>query len=100
LFENPNVLSRGIDGNTTADVLNRMDAIVRHKPSKVFLEIGTRDLDNGITVADIVDNISKITKSFPDAKSDARIYIFSVLPSAPVITGATPECGQPQMAIL
>lgn len=81
LFDNPKIINRGIDGNTTADVLNRIDELVRHKPSKVFLETGTRDLSNGVGVDTIVNNVSKITKLFFKENPDTRFYIFSILPS-------------------
>ncbi len=90
LFDNPNIINRGIDGNTTVDVLNRTEELTRHKPSKVFLEIGTRDLDNGVGMDTIIDNISKITRSFLAEKPDTRIYIFSVLPAGQARPGAMP----------
>lgn len=83
LFNDSNIINRGIDGNTTIDVLNRMDELVRHSPSKVFLEIGTSDLGNGIRIDTIINNISEIAQYFSSVKSDSKIYIFSILPPGP-----------------
>ncbi|WP_321347809.1 GDSL-type esterase/lipase family protein [uncultured Draconibacterium sp.] len=82
LFDNPNIINRGIDGNTTDEVLGRTAELTRHKPTKVFLEIGTQDLNGGVGIDTVVNNISKIAKAFLAEKTDTRIYIFSVLPAA------------------
>lgn len=90
LFDNPRIINRGIDGNTTVDVLNRTEELTRHKPSKVFLEIGAKDLDNGVGMDTIIDNINRITRSFLAENSDTKIYIFSVLPAGKAAPGVMP----------
>lgn len=82
LFDNSNIINRGIDGNTTVEVLNRIAELTRHKPTKVFLEIGTQDLNSGVGIDTIIDNINKIAQAFLAEKADTRIYVFSVLPAA------------------
>ena len=84
LFNNANIINRGIDGNTTGEVLNRTAELIRHKPSKVFLEIGAKDLDDGVAIDTIISNISKIVQTFLAENSKTKIYIFSVLPAAQV----------------
>lgn len=81
LFNNPNVLARGIDGNTTSTVLARVHELTRHKPAKIFFAIGTNDL--GRTPIDtIMKNMGKILQVFSDESPDTKIYIQSVLPVA------------------
>lgn len=81
LFENPNILSRGIDGNTTTTVLMRIHELTRHKAAKVFFAIGTNDL--GRTPVDtIMQNMNKIVQIFTEESPDTKIYIQSVLPVA------------------
>ena len=83
LFENPNVLSRGIDGNNTFDLLARGQELTRHKPSKVFFAIGTNDIAIGIPVDTIIKNLSRILQLFESESSQTKIYIQSVLPVGP-----------------
>ncbi|WP_321347810.1 GDSL-type esterase/lipase family protein [uncultured Draconibacterium sp.] len=81
LFENPNVLSRGIDGNITTTILDRIHELTRHKAAKVFFAIGTNDL--GRTPVDtIMQNMSKIVQIFTEESPNTKIYFQSVLPVA------------------
>ena len=82
LFENPNVLSRGIDGNSTTTVLARIHELTRHKPSKVFFGIGTNDVGR-TSIDTIMQNMSKILQIFAEESPDTKIYIQSVLPVGP-----------------
>lgn len=76
------ILNRGIGGNTTTDVLNRLDtSIYNLKPARVFLWIGTNDLArNPFKINEIVANIeliiNKIQKNLPETK----IYLLSIPP--------------------
>lgn len=60
----------GVNGDTTADVLNRLDAVVAHQPKLVLLGIGGNDVlrrvDTGITKANLVNIINTLqSKSIP-----------------------------------
>jgi lysophospholipase L1-like esterase len=94
IFKNPKIINRGIDGNTTVDVLNRMNELIRHKPSKVFLEIGTSDLGNGVAVDTIAGNIGKIAQFFLTANPKTELYILSILPAAPAGPNPMPGMGK------
>lgn len=47
LLGNPHAKNRGISGDTTQGVLDRLSTITKGKPSKIFLLIGTNDLSRG-----------------------------------------------------
>ena len=81
LFENPNIISRGIDGNTTATVLMRIHELTRHKAAKAFFAIGTNDL-GGTPIDTIMQNMNKIVQIFAEESPNTKIYIQSVLPVA------------------
>jgi lysophospholipase L1-like esterase len=83
LFGNPNILSRGIDGNSSADVLRRTPELIRHKPSKVFFEIGTNDIAGKVPTDTIIRNMSKILQLFANGSPKTKLYIQSVLPVGP-----------------
>jgi lysophospholipase L1-like esterase len=80
LFNNSNIINRGIDGNITLQVLARTDELIRHKPSKMFLKIGINDLGVGFPIDTIVNNIHKIIQRFIIESPKTKIYIQSVLP--------------------
>jgi lysophospholipase L1-like esterase len=80
LFPGKPVLNRGIGGDVTAGVLARMDEIVRHEPSKLFICIGTNDLAKGVDVPTILANYSSIIRTVKEKSPATAIYVQSVLP--------------------
>ena len=48
LFDNRHVKNRGISGDRSGWMLERLDPIVKGRPKKLFLMIGTNDLAAGI----------------------------------------------------
>ena len=81
LFPNKRIKNRGISGDITLGVLDRMDEIVRRKPKKIFILIGINDISLNIDKSIILTNyqaiISKIKKDSPKT----AIYIQSILPT-------------------
>lgn len=73
------VINRGIGGNTTYNILNRIDEIVSRKPSKVCLLVGINDLNNNTTNEKIIENYNEIINSLK-VNEETKIYIISVLP--------------------
>lgn len=80
LFPNKNILNRGISGDQSEGVLERLDEIIRNKPSKVFLLIGTNDIAKGVKNEDICNNIHKIVLNLKYESPNTKIYVQSILP--------------------
>ena len=80
LFPDLTVDNRGIGGDTTTGLLNRLDEVIAQKPSKIFLMIGTNDLCYGRSVPDIVANYRQILERFHSKLPDTEVYVQSVLP--------------------
>jgi len=80
LFQNSNVKNRGISGDVTQGVLDRLDQITRVKPAKVFLLIGINDLSQNISKDTVFDNICKIAANIRAASPKTKVYIQSILP--------------------
>jgi lysophospholipase L1-like esterase len=80
LFPGEPVENRGIGGDTTTGVLNRLDQVIELKPSRIFLMIGTNDLCFNRSVADTVMNYRYILTRLHSELPDTPIYIQSVLP--------------------
>lgn len=80
IFDNPRVKNRGISGDITSGILDRLDPIVKGKPAKLFLLIGINDVSRGISVDSIVGNIRLILERIELESPKTRIYLQSVLP--------------------
>ncbi|MDH8701177.1 lysophospholipase L1-like esterase [Dysgonomonadaceae bacterium PH5-43] len=75
----PRVVNRGISGNTSAEIMNNMDYILKGKPAKLFIMIGINDGANpDIVVPCIRKSIELAQKESPDTE----VYIQSILPYA------------------
>ncbi len=80
-YPNNFVVNSGISGNTTDDILEDMkNRVYCYNPSKVFLLIGTNDLELGTSIDNIVNNIIKITKQIKKNRKNTKIYIESIYP--------------------
>lgn len=60
LFSNISILNRGLSGDTTKGVLNRLESIYSTNAKKAFIMIGINDLGVNISVDEIFSNYVKI----------------------------------------
>jgi lysophospholipase L1-like esterase len=60
LFPTVSIANRGIDGNTSADILSRVDEIIERHPKIVFLMIGINDLIRNIQTSEITTNVQMV----------------------------------------
>ncbi len=79
LLENPNILNRGIIGDGTSDILNRLDDVIAMKPKKIFLLIGVNDL-LFLPLSKISENYEKIVNRLLLESPNTKLYLESVLP--------------------
>ena len=80
LFNNPQIKNRGISGDVTDGVLERLNEVTESKPSAIFIMIGVNDLARGKSVEYIVSNYQKILERIILDSKKTKIYIQSVLP--------------------
>lgn len=80
------VLNRGISSDITYWVLDRLDEVVRHQPKKVFLLIGTNDLNRGIKREVVRDNILRIVSEIKKHSPKTKVYVQSILPTNKAFT--------------
>lgn len=83
LLGNPHAKNRGISGDTTQGVLDRLSTITKGKPSKIFLLIGTNDLSRGKSVEAVVRNVEKIVERVKRESPATKLYVQSVFPVNP-----------------
>jgi len=80
LFNNKHMKNRGISGDISAGVLNRLPEITSSKPAKVFLLIGINDLARNISVDSLFQNIIMITTTIRKQSPKTKVYVQSILP--------------------
>jgi lysophospholipase L1-like esterase len=86
-FGIPSIKNRGIAGDVTDGVLQRLNEITFYKPKKVFILIGINDLFNlqdrkEIPSTDYIgNNILMIAKKISEKSLDTKIYIQTILPT-------------------
>ena len=82
LFPGVNVRNRGIGGDVTQGVLDRLDQVTDGRPAKLFVKIGTNDLGLDVPEDEIVANLETLLERVTKVSPDTRIYVQSVLPRA------------------
>jgi lysophospholipase L1-like esterase len=76
----PNVHNRGISGDITFGVLERLDEVIEGKPAKVFILIGINDVSRNIPDSVIFKNYKKIVERIKAGSPRTKIYFQTLLP--------------------
>lgn len=80
-YEDLPVVNSGISGNVTKDILDDIDnRVYKYNPSKVFLLIGTNDIQKDVDEKEIISNIEEIIEKIKKNRSSAEIYLESIYP--------------------
>lgn len=75
------VVNSGISGNKTKDLLNDLNnRVYQYNPSKVFLLIGTNDIQSKVEEDVIVNNIKKILEDIHENRPYAKLYLEAIYP--------------------
>lgn len=80
LFNNPHIKNRGISGDTTQGVFDRLDAIVKGEPGKIFLMIGINNVPQNESADTIAAGIRRIIRKIKITSPQTQIYVQSLLP--------------------
>lgn len=82
-FNNPKVKNRGIAGDVTAGLLNRLAEIYYYKPKKVFIKIGINDLfRDELTPEYVANTIKSIVDKIHLESPETKIYVQTILPTS------------------
>lgn len=80
LLDLPNAKNRGISGDITFGVLERLDQVVSGKPKKVFVLIGINDISRNIPDSIILRNYKNIISRIQAGSKKTKIYFYTLLP--------------------
>lgn len=74
------VRNRGISGDITFGILERLDEVTEGKPAKVFILIGINDIARNIPDSVIIDNYKRIISRIRTSSPGTKIYFNTLLP--------------------
>lgn len=80
LFGVSSITNAGFPGNTTSNVISRIDGVLSAKPQKIFLMVGINDLLNGGEVDQVVKNYTELLNKIKEQSPSTLVYVQSVLP--------------------
>lgn len=80
IFGNQKIKNRGISGDVTQGVLDRLDEVTESQPDKVFLMIGINDLARGHSAEYVIANIELILEQIKRTTPTTQIFLQSLLP--------------------
>lgn len=72
--------NRGISGDITFGVLERLDEVIEGKPAKVFILIGINDISRNIPDSLIIGNYRKMISRIQAGSPKTKIYLQTLLP--------------------
>lgn len=80
LLGNAHARNRGISGDITFGILERLDEVTEGKPAKVFILIGINDISRNIPDTVIVNNYQRIVKRIRASSPATQICFQTLLP--------------------
>ena len=80
LLDLPQARNRGISGDISFGVLERLEEVIAGKPAKVFLLIGINDISRNIPDSLVIGNIRKIVDRIQKGSKRTKIYVYTLLP--------------------
>ena len=91
LLDDPTIINRGIAGDTTLGVLNRLDDVIVRQPSKLFVKIGINDISKNVPDDVISENIFTIVKRVRVGSPKTKIFVHSILPTNDAVKAEYPD---------
>lgn len=92
IFSDLPIVNSGIVGNKTTDILSNMqERVYKYNPTKVFINIGTNDIefeDSDELNEEVYQNIVKIAEGIKKHRNKCEIYIISIYPVNNNLPGA------------
>lgn len=80
LLESVCIKNRGIPGDITFGVLDRLDEVIEGKPAKVFILIGINDIARNVPDTFIIANYQKMIHRIKTGSPTTEIYFQTIFP--------------------
>ncbi|MBK5278879.1 MAG: sialate O-acetylesterase [Bacteroidia bacterium] len=80
LLKDSTVINRGISGDITFGILNRVDDVIKRKPAKLFVMIGINDLFKEIPDEVVLQNVITFVRIVKSGSPKTELILQSILP--------------------
>jgi lysophospholipase L1-like esterase len=80
MFHSLKIKNRGISGNRSCHIRNRIGSIAAARPAKLFLDIGINDILNRVALDTLKTNYQVIVNTICNTSPETKIYVQSVFP--------------------
>lgn len=80
LLGRSDVRNRGISGDITFGILERLDEITEGKPAKVFILIGINDISRNVPDSVIIENYRRMIQRIKNESPRTKIYFHTLMP--------------------
>lgn len=80
LLCNPNVVNRGINGDTVDGLMERLPSVTEGSPAKIFLLIGANDVSHDLSADSIATAIEGLVTEIQVKAPASKLYLQSLLP--------------------
>ncbi len=80
LMGNKHLRNRGISGDITFGVLQRLSEVTEGKPAKVFILVGINDISRNIPDSVILQNYKKMIERIRTESPKTKIYFHTLMP--------------------
>ncbi len=81
LFQNKNIKNRGIPGDISFGLLERLKHTIEGKPERIFILIGINDLARNIPDSVIINNHKRLISEIKLSSPETKIFVQSILPT-------------------
>ncbi len=79
-FPDVDAVNLGVSGDTTDDLLARLDAVIAEAPDDISLLVGTNDLGHRLSVEHLVRNIQSLLVDLRRELPGTRLLLQSIMP--------------------
>ncbi len=97
MFPDADILNRGASGDTVSGVEKRIDVILRAEPARVFVLIGTNDLNLGNPVDEVLARYARVIERLKAAGVETTIQ--TVPPCEPALAICTAKRREAEVAL-
>ncbi|MBF0553387.1 MAG: hypothetical protein HQK96_02385 [Nitrospirae bacterium] len=80
LFSNDDIINRGINGDDSQRIYNRLGSVIKDNPKKVFIMVGTNDIFRCVTPEKFIQTYDNILFVLTKKLPHAEIYVMTILP--------------------
>ena len=84
LLEDETIINRGILGDNSFGLLDRIDDIIKLQPANLYIIIGINDIASNVPGNITLNNICNFVNQIIESSPSTKIFVHSILPTSPI----------------